>query len=89
MTQIINHDLGFKFFHNPCYDFDLGYKNESEICYLCRLCIRGEELFLLCTTYTSNKINTRLIKKIKIYFYSLGQNHNLGYEQFYNLGYDL
>ena len=26
---------------------------------------------------------------IQIYFYSLGQNHNLGYEQFYTLGYDL
>ena len=29
------------------------------------------------------------MKKIQIYFYILGQNHNLDYEQFYNLGYDL
>ena len=28
-------------------------------------------------------------KKIQIYFYNLGQNLNLGYQQFYNLGYDL
>ena len=28
-------------------------------------------------------------KKNQIYFYNLGQNHNLGHEQFYNLGHDL
>ena len=28
-------------------------------------------------------------KKNQIYFYNLGQNHNLGYEQFYNLSHDL
>ena len=28
-------------------------------------------------------------KKIQIYFYNLGQNQDLGYKQFYNLGYDL
>ena len=28
-------------------------------------------------------------QKIQIYFYNLVQNHNLGYEQFYNLGHDL
>ena len=26
MTQVINHDLGHKIFHNPGYDFDLGYE---------------------------------------------------------------
>ena len=31
MTQVINHDLGYKIVHNPGYDFDLGYKNKSEI----------------------------------------------------------
>ena len=30
MTQVINHDLGYKIVHNPGYDFDLGYKNKSE-----------------------------------------------------------
>ena len=28
-------------------------------------------------------------KKNKIFFYNLGQNHDLGYEQFYTLGHDL
>ena len=31
MTQIINHNLGFKIVHNPGYDFDQGYKNKSHI----------------------------------------------------------
>ena len=30
MTQVINHDLGYKIVHNPGYDFDLGYKNKSD-----------------------------------------------------------
>ena len=30
MTQVINHDLGYKIVHNPGYDYDLGYKNKSE-----------------------------------------------------------
>ena len=30
MTQVINHDLGYKIVHDPGYDFDLGYKNKSE-----------------------------------------------------------
>ena len=30
MTQVINHNLGYKIAHNPGYDFDLGYKNKSE-----------------------------------------------------------
>ena len=47
-----------------------------------------EEKFLLCTTYTVNKFKTWLIRKIR-FFYNLGQNHDLGYEQFYDLGYDL
>ena len=33
MTQVINHDLGHKTFHNPGYDFDLGYKNKSNFFY--------------------------------------------------------
>ena len=31
MTQVINHDLGYKIVHNPGYNFELGYKNNSEI----------------------------------------------------------
>ena len=26
MTQVINHDLGYKIVHDLGYDFDLGYK---------------------------------------------------------------
>ena len=33
MTQVINHDLGYKIVHDPGYDFDLGYKNKSEFFY--------------------------------------------------------
>ena len=33
MTQVINHDLGYKIAHNPGYDFDLGYENKSEFFY--------------------------------------------------------
>ena len=33
MTQVINHNLGYKIVHNPGYDFDLGYKNKSEFFY--------------------------------------------------------
>ena len=29
MTQVINHDLGYKIVHNPGYDFD-GHENKSE-----------------------------------------------------------
>ena len=31
MTQVINHNLGYKIVYNPGYDFELGYKNKSEI----------------------------------------------------------
>ena len=30
MTQVINHDLGYKIVHNLGFDFDLGYDNKSE-----------------------------------------------------------
>ena len=33
MTQVINHDLGYRIVHNPGYDFDLGYKNKFEFSY--------------------------------------------------------
>ena len=33
MTQVINHDLGYKIVHDPGYDFDLGYKNRSDFFY--------------------------------------------------------
>ena len=39
--------------------------------------------------HTGNKFETWVIKKIQIYFYSQGQNHNLGHEQFHNIGYVL
>ena len=26
MTQVINHNLGYRIVHNPGHDFDLGYK---------------------------------------------------------------
>ena len=55
MTQVINHDLGYKIVHNPGYDYDLGYKNKSEYAL--------EEQFLLCTTCTGNKFKTWVIKK--------------------------
>ena len=28
MTQVMNHNLGYKIVHNPGYDFELGHKNE-------------------------------------------------------------
>ena len=37
---------------------------------------------------TGNKFINLRSKKIHIYFYYQGQNHNLGYEQFHNLGHD-
>ena len=33
MTQVINHNLGYKILCNPGHDFDLGYKNNSEFFY--------------------------------------------------------
>ena len=33
MTQVINHNLGYKIVHNPGYDFDLGYKYKSGFFY--------------------------------------------------------
>ena len=33
MTQVINHNLGYKIVYNPGLDFDLGYKNKSEFFY--------------------------------------------------------
>ena len=95
MTQVINHDLGHKIVHNPGYDFDLGYKNKSKFFYYPSFksvtCVGYAlvEQFLLCTTCRGNKFINLGNKKIQIYFYNLGQNHNLGYEQFYNLGHDL
>ena len=87
MTQVINHDLG--------YDFDLGYRNKSEFFYnpgfKSVTCVGYalEEQFLYAQQPTGNKFIILDNKKIQIYFYNLGQNHNLGYEQFYNLGHDL
>ena len=69
MTQVINHNLGYKIVHNPGHDFDLGYKNKSEFfyypCFESVTCVGYalEEQFLLCTTYTGNKFKTWLIKK--------------------------
>ena len=81
MTQVINHDLGHKIVHNPGYNFDL---NRSKFFYYPRYksvtCV-GYALvkqFLLCTTYTGNKLKNLGNEKIQIYFYNLGQNHNLG-----------
>ena len=95
MTQVINHTLGHRIVHNPGHDFDLGYKKYLNffITHVLNLLpvylgYALEEQFLLCTTYTVNKFKTWLIRKIR-FFYNLGQNHDLGYEQFYNLGYDL
>ena len=85
MTQVINHDLGHEIVHNPGYDFDLGYKNKSVTCVGYALV----EQFNLCTTCRANKSKTWVMKKIQIYFHNLGQNHNLGYEQFYTLGHNL
>ena len=68
MTQVINHNLGYKIVYNPGLDFDLGYKNKSEFfyypCFESVTCVGYalEEQFLLCTTYTSNKIKNRLMK---------------------------
>ena len=30
MTQVINHDLGYRIVYDPGYDFDLGYKDKSD-----------------------------------------------------------
>ena len=95
MTQVINHDLGNNIVHNPGYDFDLGYKNKSKFFYypsfksVTFVGYALVEQFLLCTTYTGNKLKNLGNEKIQIYFYNLGQNHNLGYEQFYTLGHNL
>ena len=95
MTQVINHDLGYKIIHDPGYDFDLGYKNKSESFYypsfksVAFVGYALEENFLLCTTCRGNKFINLGNKRIQIYLYNLGQNHTLGHEQFYNLGHDL
>ena len=92
MAQVIDHDLGYKILDNPGYDFDLGDKNKSEFFYyLCFKCVGYalEEQFLLCTTCTGKKKINLGNERIQIYFYNLGQNHNLGYEQFYNQGHEL
>ena len=34
MTQVINHNLGYKIAHKPGYDFDLGYKNKSDFFFI-------------------------------------------------------
>ena len=72
MTQVINHDLGYKIVHNPAQVMILTqvYKNKSEFFYY--PCFES----VTCVGYA-------------IYFDNLDQNLNLGYEQFYNLGYDL
>ena len=61
MTQVINHDLGYKIVHNPGYDFDLGYKNKSKFFYpsfksvtCVGYALEGQ--FLLCTTKGSKLI---------------------------------
>ena len=33
MTQVIDHNQGYKIVHNPGYDFYLGYKDKSEYFY--------------------------------------------------------
>ena len=33
MTQVMNHNLGYKIVHNPGYDFELGHKNKNEFFY--------------------------------------------------------
>ena len=74
MTQVINHNLGYKIAHNTGYDFVLGYRNESKFFYYPGFksvtCVGYalEEQFLLCTTYTGNKFKTRLIRKIRFFF---------------------
>ena len=91
----MNHNLGYKIVHNPGYDFELGHKNKNEFFYYPGFksvtCVGYtlEEQVLLCITCTGNKFINLGNKKIQICFYILGQSHNLGYEQFYNLGYDL
>jgi len=74
MTQVINHDLGHKIFHNPGYDFDLGYKNKSKFFLLPSFksvtCVGYAlvEQFLLCTTCTGNKSKTWVKKKFGFVF---------------------
>ena len=64
MTQVINHNLGYKIVYNPGLDFDLGYKNKSEFFYYSGFksvtCVGYalEEQFLLCTTKIGNKFKT-------------------------------
>ena len=47
-----------------------------------------EEQFLIAQQPSGNEINLGN-EKNQIDFYNLGQNQNLGHEQFYNLGHDL
>ena len=74
MTQVINHNLGYKIAHNPGYDFDLGYENKSEFFYypsfklVAFLGYALEENSLLCTTCTGNRFKTWVMKKFRIIF---------------------
>ena len=95
MTQVINHNLGYKIVYNPGLDFDLGYKNKSEFFYypgfksIACVGYALEEKFPLMNNLHSNKFINLGNKRIQIYFYNLGQNHTLDHEQFYNLVHDL
>ena len=78
MTQVINHNLGYKIVYNPGLDFDLGYKNKSEFFYYPGFksvtCVGYalEEQFLYVQQPTGNKFINLGNKKIQIYFYNLG-----------------
>ena len=75
MTQVMNHNLGYKIAHNPGYEFDLGYKNKSDFFFnpgsksvtSMSVGYAIEEQFLLYTTYIGNKFRTWLIKKLDLF----------------------
>ena len=71
MTQVMNHNLGYKIVHNPGYDFELGHKNKNEFFYYpgfksvtCVGYTLEEQVVLLCITCTGNKFKTWVMKEI-------------------------
>ena len=68
MTQVINHDLGYKIVHDPGYDFDLGYKNRSDFFLLPKFISLPEGFVHRGITYTGNRFKTWVIKNFRFIF---------------------
>ena len=97
MTQVINDDLGYRIVHNPGYDFDhqslpliavfvdlqKAFDSIPKRLHWRVLLAIGVPVHLVEVIW---QINEDEWYKLGRYFYNLGQNYNLGNEQFYNLG---